>query len=67
VGYAAIVAIVLLGNAGVPTPEESVLVPGSYLARHGRLHLPLVILVGVAILAVPALAFFASCASPSAV
>ena len=46
-GYAAIVVIVLLGNAGVPAPEESVLVLGGYLAWHGRLHLPLVILVGV--------------------
>lgn len=47
VGYAAILVIVLLGNAGVPAPEESVLVLGGYLAWHGRLHLPLVILVGV--------------------
>jgi membrane protein DedA with SNARE-associated domain len=39
--------IVLLGNAGVPASEESVLVLGGYLAWHGRLHLPLVILVGV--------------------
>lgn len=46
-GYAAILVIVLLGNAGVPAPEESVLVLGGYLAWHGRLHLPLVILVGV--------------------
>jgi len=36
-----------LGNAGVPAPEESVLVLGGYLAWHGRLHLPLVMLVGV--------------------
>ena len=47
VGYAAILVIVLLGNAGVPAPEESVLVLGGYLAWHGRLHLPLVIVVGV--------------------
>src|SRR5215467_10630263 len=46
-GYAAILVIVVLGNAGVPAPEESVLVLGGYLAWHGRLHLPLVILVGV--------------------
>jgi len=46
-GYAAILVIVLLGNAGVPAPEESVLVLGGYLAWHGRLHLPLVIVVGV--------------------
>jgi membrane protein DedA with SNARE-associated domain len=47
VGYAAIIVIVLLGNAGVPAPEESVLVLGGYLAWHGRLHLPLVIIVGI--------------------
>ena len=35
-GYAAIEVIVLLGNAGVPAPEESVLVLGGYLAWHGR-------------------------------
>ncbi len=46
-GYGTILVIVLLGNAGVPAPEESVLVLGGYLAWHGRLHLPLVILVGV--------------------
>jgi len=46
-GYAAILVVVLLGNAGVPAPEESVLVLGGYLAWHGRLDLPLVIIVGV--------------------
>ncbi len=46
-GYAAILVVVLLGNAGVPAPEESVLILGGYLAWHGRLDLLLVILVGV--------------------
>jgi membrane protein DedA with SNARE-associated domain len=46
-GYAAILVVVLLGNAGVPAPEESVLMLGGYLAWHGRLDLPLVIIVGV--------------------
>ena len=46
-GYAAILVVVLLGNAGVPAPEESVLVLGGYLAWQGRLDLPLVILVGI--------------------
>lgn len=46
-GYAAILVVVLLGNAGVPAPEESVLILGGYLAWQGRLDLPLVILVGV--------------------
>ncbi len=48
IGYGAIFVVVLLGNAGVPAPEESVLVLGGYLASQGRLHLPLVILVGIA-------------------
>jgi membrane protein DedA with SNARE-associated domain len=48
VGYGAIFLVVLLGNAGVPVPEESVLVLGGYLASQGRLHLLLVILVGIA-------------------
>jgi membrane protein DedA with SNARE-associated domain len=46
-GYAAILVVVLLGNAGVPAPEESVLVLGGYLAWQGRLDLTLVILVGI--------------------
>jgi membrane protein DedA with SNARE-associated domain len=48
VGYGAIFLVVVLGNAGVPAPEESVLVLGGYLASQGRLHLLLVILVGIA-------------------
>jgi membrane protein DedA with SNARE-associated domain len=47
IGYAAILVIVILGNAGVPAPEESVLVLGGYLAWHHQLHLSLVILVGI--------------------
>src|SRR5215471_20706452 len=43
----AILVVVLLGNAGFPAPEESVLVLGGYLAWQHRLDLPLVILVGV--------------------
>src|SRR5262249_56453774 len=46
-GYAAILVVVLLGNAGFPVPEESVLVLGGYLAWQHRLDLPPVILVGV--------------------
>jgi membrane protein DedA with SNARE-associated domain len=47
-GYAAILVVVLLGNAGFPAPEESVLVLGGYLAWQGHLDLLLVLLVGVA-------------------
>src|SRR5215469_10746844 len=46
-GYAAILVVVLLGNAGFPAPEESVLILGGYLAWQHRLDLLLVILVGV--------------------
>src|SRR5215475_9383988 len=46
-GYAAILVVVLLGNAGFPAPEESVLVLGGYLAWQHQLDLLLVILVGV--------------------
>jgi len=42
-GYAAILVIVLVGNAGVPAPEESALVLGGYLSWHRRLHLSLVV------------------------
>lgn len=46
-GYPAIFGIVLAGTAGVPVPEESVLVAGGYLAWRGVLRLPLVIAVGI--------------------
>jgi len=46
-GYPAIFGIVLAGSAGLPAPEESVLVAGGYLAWRGVLHLPLVMAVGV--------------------
>src|SRR5215470_6951844 len=46
-GYAAILVVVLLGNMGFPAPEESVLVLGGYLSWQHRLHLPLVMLVGI--------------------
>jgi membrane protein DedA with SNARE-associated domain len=47
-GYGAIALIVVLGNLGVPVPEESVLALGGYLAWQGRLRLPLVVAVGIA-------------------
>ena len=46
-GYLAIVVFVLLGNLGVPVPEESILVLAGYLVWQGDLRLPLVLLVGV--------------------
>jgi len=46
-GYLAIVVFVLLGNMGIPVPEESILVLAGYLVRQGSLRLPLVLLVGI--------------------
>ena len=46
-GYVAIVLLVLLGNAGLPIPEDAVLALAGYLAWTGRLRLPLVLAIGV--------------------
>ena len=46
-GYAAIFVVVLLGNIGVPVPEEIVLLVAGYLAWRGVLAVPAVILVGI--------------------
>jgi len=46
-GYPAVFAVVLLGNLGVPIPEESVLVLAGYLVWRSQLDLTLVILIGV--------------------
>src|SRR5215475_15118629 len=45
--YLAIFAAVLLGNVGLPVPEETVLALGGFLAQRGELQLPTVIAVGV--------------------
>src|SRR5579859_413995 len=46
-GYWAIGAALLLENAGIPVPGETILLFASFLAfSEGRLHLPLIILVG---------------------
>jgi len=46
-GYLAIFGFVVLGNLGVPVPEESILVLAGYLVWQGDLRLPLVLLVGI--------------------
>ena len=46
-GYGAIFVIVILGNVGVPVPEETILALGGYLAWHGQLRLSLVFVVGI--------------------
>jgi membrane protein DedA with SNARE-associated domain len=44
--YPAIFLVVILGNVGLPVPEESVLALAGFLAARGRLHLPGVLAVG---------------------
>jgi membrane protein DedA with SNARE-associated domain len=46
-GYLAIFLFVLLGNLGLPVPEESILVLAGYLTWQGDLRLSLVLVVGV--------------------
>ena len=47
-GYFVIFGGVLLENAGVPVPGETILLAGAALARFGHLSLPLVVLVAIA-------------------
>ena len=47
-GYAVVFVGVLLENAGLPVPGETVLLAGSALAQFGRLHLPTVIVLAIA-------------------
>jgi len=46
-GYLGILVFVLLGNLGLPLPEESVLWVAGYLVWQGGFQLPLVLLVGI--------------------
>ncbi len=46
-GYVAIFAFVILGNLGVPIPENSVLWLAGFFVWKGRLSLPVVLLVGI--------------------
>ena len=46
-GYLAIVPAVVLGNAGVPIPEEAVLAVAGYLVWTGQLRLSFVLVVGI--------------------
>lgn len=46
-GYLAIFVLVLLGNMGVPLPEETVLLLAGYMVWQGELWLPLVLAVGI--------------------
>ncbi len=46
-GYIGIAAIVLLGNLGLPVPEEAVVLFVGYLTWRGKFRVPLVLLVAV--------------------
>jgi membrane protein DedA with SNARE-associated domain len=46
-GYPGIVVIVLLGNVGVPVPEETALIVAGYLVWQGHLQLSIVLVVAV--------------------
>jgi membrane protein DedA with SNARE-associated domain len=46
-GYAGIFLAVVLGNVGLPAPEETILALAGYAAWRGELHLPTVLAVGV--------------------
>jgi membrane protein DedA with SNARE-associated domain len=46
-GYAAIFAVVVLGNVGLPVPEEAILTLSGYLVWRGDLKLWLVLVVGI--------------------
>lgn len=46
-GYLAVFVLVILGNAGVPVPEETVLLVAGFLVWSGQLRLDIVLAVGV--------------------
>lgn len=46
-GYIAVFVLVILGNAGVPVPEETVLLVAGFLVWRGQLRLDLVLAVGI--------------------
>ncbi len=46
-GYLAIFVLVILGNMGVPLPEETVLILAGYLVWEGDLRLSMVLAIGI--------------------
>jgi membrane protein DedA with SNARE-associated domain len=46
-GYTGLFLAIVLGNMGLPVPEETVLALAGYAASRGILHLPTVLVVGV--------------------
>ena len=47
-GYGVVFFGVMLENAGLPVPGETVLLFAAFLAFHGRLHLPQVVITAIA-------------------
>lgn len=47
-GYVAIFVVVVLGNVGLPVPEETILALAGYLVWRGKLRMSLVLVVGIA-------------------
>jgi len=45
-GYIAIFGVVILGNMGLPIPEETILILAGYLVWEGQLQLPIVLAIG---------------------
>jgi len=45
-GYAAILAIEILGNVGMPLPEEAALIVAGYFVWAGKLRFPIVLVIG---------------------
>jgi membrane protein DedA with SNARE-associated domain len=46
-GYGALFLLVILGNMGLPLPEETILVLAGYMAWRGELRLPIVLVIGI--------------------
>ena len=46
-GYVAIFVVVVLGNVGLPVPEETILALAGYLVWRGKLRMSLVLAVGI--------------------
>jgi membrane-associated protein len=46
-GYIGIAVVVILGNMGLPIPEETILILAGYLVWEGKLRLPIVVAVGL--------------------
>lgn len=46
-GYLAVFLAVILGNMGMPVPEEAILLLAGYLVWEGELWLPAVLLIGI--------------------